>query len=263
MKRIELSKVFAFLTIPSDEPSRAPPPAWDMTPRLRCSKPCAEALTKVEAKEGSSPSTTELPGMLTLLGGPGSDSSPKWDTTSDTVRAVSGSREMGGISNSSSPRLGVWNVCRAQRVERTGGGCEPHFTAMVVQRKIMMDGKKKVECHSEKRKEKKLKGMRIFLHRGKLSCYMIMYPKCFFLMIVLKIENEIFKARHLTSVQIITLNQQKKMYKQKTIYLINFFHFKSIHNECYSPFSVAELFSHRAQAACEFLMANKKWKPWS
>lgn len=110
-------KAFALLTIPSEEPSRELPPDWEMTPRLRCSRPCEEELTNVEAKEGSSPSTTALPGTPTLFGGPWSDSSPKWDTTSDTVRAVSGSREMGGISNSSSPRLGVWNVCRAQRGE--------------------------------------------------------------------------------------------------------------------------------------------------
>lgn len=64
----------------------------------------------MEAKEGSSPSTTAFPGTTTLSEGPASDSSEKWDTTSDTVRAESGSREMGGISNSSSPRLGVWNV---------------------------------------------------------------------------------------------------------------------------------------------------------
>lgn len=94
------------LTIPSEEPSRAPPPDWLMTPRLRCSRPCEGALTKVEAKDGSSPSTTALRGTTTLSAGPASDSSPK----SDTVSAESGSREMGGISNSSSPRLGVWNV---------------------------------------------------------------------------------------------------------------------------------------------------------
>lgn len=64
----------------------------------------------MEAKEGSSPSTTAFPGTTTLSDGPVSDSSSKWDTTSDTVRAESGSKEMGGISNSSSPRLGVWNV---------------------------------------------------------------------------------------------------------------------------------------------------------
>lgn len=101
------------LTIPSDEPNKAFPPDWLITPRLRCSSPCEGALTKVEANEGSSPSTTAFPGTTTLSEGPVSDSSPKWDTTSDTVRAESGSREMGGISNSSSPRLGVWNVWRA------------------------------------------------------------------------------------------------------------------------------------------------------
>lgn len=81
-----------------------------MTLRPRCSRPCEGLLTYVEAKEGSSPSTTAFPGTTTLSEGPASDSSEKWDTTSDTVRAESGSREMGGISNSSSPRLGVWNV---------------------------------------------------------------------------------------------------------------------------------------------------------
>lgn len=91
-----------------------------MTPRLRCSNPCEGALTKVEANEGSSPSTTALPGTTTLSEGPVSDSSPKWDTTSDTVRAESGSKEMGGISNSSSPRLGVWNVWRAGEARRGG-----------------------------------------------------------------------------------------------------------------------------------------------
>lgn len=100
------------LTIPRDDPNKALPPDWLMTPRLRCSSPCEGALTKVEAKEGSSPSTTALPGTTTLSEGPESDSSPKCDTTSDTVRAESGSKEMGGISNSSSPRLGVWNVWR-------------------------------------------------------------------------------------------------------------------------------------------------------
>lgn len=98
------------LTIPSEDPSRALPD-WLMTPRLRCSSPCEGVLTKVEAKEGSSPSTTAFPGTTTLSGGPLSDSSPKWDTTSDTVRDESGSSEMGGISNSSS-RLGVWKVWR-------------------------------------------------------------------------------------------------------------------------------------------------------
>lgn len=106
------------LTIPSDEPNKALPPDWLMTPRLRCSSPCEVALTKVEANEGSSPSTTEFPGTTTLSEGPVSDSSPKWETTSDTVRAESGSKEMGGISNSSSPRLGVWNVWRADGAGR-------------------------------------------------------------------------------------------------------------------------------------------------
>ncbi|TNN49877.1 hypothetical protein EYF80_039919 [Liparis tanakae] len=64
-----------------------------MTPRLRCSSPCEGALTKVEAKDGSSPSTTALPGTTTLPEGPESDSSPKWETTSDTLRAESGRRQ--------------------------------------------------------------------------------------------------------------------------------------------------------------------------
>lgn len=95
------------LTIPSDEPNNVLPADWLMTPRLMCSSPCEEALTYVEANDGSSPSTTEFPGTTTLSEGPVSDSSSKWDTTSDTVRAESGSKEIGGISNSSSPRLGV------------------------------------------------------------------------------------------------------------------------------------------------------------
>lgn len=109
------------LTIPSDEPNKAFPPDWLMTPRLRCSRPCEGALTKVEANEGSSPSTTAFPGTTTLSEGPVSDNSPKWDTTSDTVRVESGSKEMGGISNSSSPRLGVWNVWGADG-DRRGRG---------------------------------------------------------------------------------------------------------------------------------------------
>lgn len=71
----------------------------------------------MEANEGSSPSTTAFPGTTTLSEGPVSDSSSKWDTTSDTVRAESGSKEMGGISNSSSPRLGVWKVWVDRRCE--------------------------------------------------------------------------------------------------------------------------------------------------
>lgn len=70
-------KVPARLTIPSDDPSRELPPAWFMTPRLRCSSPCDGALTKVEANEGSSPSTTAFPETTTLSEGPASDSSPK------------------------------------------------------------------------------------------------------------------------------------------------------------------------------------------
>lgn len=173
MKCIQLFKVFAFLTIPSEEPSRVLPPDWDMTPRLRCSRPWEEALTKVEAKEGSSPSTTALPGTPTLLGGPGSDSSPKWDTTSDTVRAVSGSREMGGISNSSSPRLGVWNVCTTEGKWRRRGVCE-HCSEGGTERGIMMDREKKTECHLEKKNQD---DERIFLRHGKLSFHMIMCPK--------------------------------------------------------------------------------------
>lgn len=94
------------LTMPRLDPSSVPLPCWPITPRLRWSRPCDGLLTKVEANEGSSPPTTALPGTPPV--GPPSDSSPK----SDTPSAESGSSEMGGISNSSSPRLGVWNVCR-------------------------------------------------------------------------------------------------------------------------------------------------------
>lgn len=89
------------LTMPKLDPSSVPLPCWPITPRLRWSRPCEGLLTKVEANEGSSPPTTALPG--TPPAGPPSESSPK---------SESGSSEMGGISNSSSPRLGVWNVCR-------------------------------------------------------------------------------------------------------------------------------------------------------
>lgn len=109
------------LTIPSDEANRVLPPDWFITPRLRCSSPCDGVPTKVEAKEGSFPSTTEFPGTTTLSECPVSDSSPKWETTSDTVRAESGSREMGGISNSSSPRLGVWKVWRRGSSDKKNG----------------------------------------------------------------------------------------------------------------------------------------------
>lgn len=41
----------------------------------------------------------------------GSARSSKWPTTSETASEGSESKEIGGISNSSSPKLGVWNVC--------------------------------------------------------------------------------------------------------------------------------------------------------
>lgn len=70
---------------------------------------------KAEAKEGSFPPTTGLlarlfptPEALELSAC--SASSPKWASTSSMVSAESGSKEIGGISNSSSPRQGVWNV---------------------------------------------------------------------------------------------------------------------------------------------------------
>lgn len=149
-----------------------------MTPRLRCSRPWEEALTNVEAKEGSSPSTTALPGTPTLLGGPGSDSSPKWDTTSDTVRAVSGSREMGGISNSSSPRLGVWNVCRAQRAEKTGGGREANGRSQGgTEREMIERGKNEFLLKKQNKKKTKLRG-KMFLHHGVLSFHVIALLHC-------------------------------------------------------------------------------------
>lgn len=45
----------------------------------------------------------------------GSARSSKWPTTSETASDGSESKEIGGISNSSSPRLGVWNVCRGKK----------------------------------------------------------------------------------------------------------------------------------------------------
>lgn len=111
----EKQKVLS-LTTASVELRSALPPVWFMTPKLRCSRPCDCVVTYVEAKEGSVPPTTafwvrpsaprELPAPPEL-----SVSSSKWASTSSTVRAESGSREIGGISNSSSPKLGVWKVC--------------------------------------------------------------------------------------------------------------------------------------------------------
>lgn len=69
----------------------------------------------MEAKEGSLASTTRLLPRLREPEGPPVPSDPsansKWDTASLMLRVESGSREMGGISKTSSPRLGVWNVC--------------------------------------------------------------------------------------------------------------------------------------------------------
>lgn len=48
----------------------------------------------------------------------GSARSSKWPTTSETANEGSESKEIGGISNSSSPKLGVWNVCREKRGKR-------------------------------------------------------------------------------------------------------------------------------------------------
>lgn len=45
----------------------------------------------------------------------GSARSSKWPTTSETASEGSESKEIGGISNSSSPKLGVWNVCRGKK----------------------------------------------------------------------------------------------------------------------------------------------------
>ncbi|EAX06277.1 hCG2027994, partial [Homo sapiens] len=45
----------------------------------------------------------------------GSARSSKWSTTSETANEGSESKEIGGISNSSSPKLGVWNVSAPDR----------------------------------------------------------------------------------------------------------------------------------------------------
>lgn len=99
----------------AEELSRAPPPAWPIAPRFSCSRPWDPGLTKVEAKEGSLASTTRLLTRLREPEGPLVPSDPsvnsKWATASLMLRVGSGSREMGGISKTSSPRLGVWNVC--------------------------------------------------------------------------------------------------------------------------------------------------------
>lgn len=51
----------------------------------------------------------------------GSARSSKWPTTSETAREGSESKEIGGISNSSSPKLGVWNVYRGEKGKRIRG----------------------------------------------------------------------------------------------------------------------------------------------
>lgn len=97
------------------------PPAWPIAPRLSCSRPWDPEFTKVEAKEGSLASTTRLLTRLREPEGPLVPSDPsvnsKWDTASLMLRDGSGSREMGGISKTSSPRLGVWNVCYRRKKE--------------------------------------------------------------------------------------------------------------------------------------------------
>lgn len=99
----------------AEELNRAPPPAWPIAPRFSCSRPWEPEFTKVEAKEGSLASTTRLLPRLREPEGPPVPSDPsvnsKWDTASLMLRVGSGSRDMGGISKTSSPRLGVWNVC--------------------------------------------------------------------------------------------------------------------------------------------------------
>ncbi len=109
----------------AEELSRAPPPAWPIAPRFSCSRPWDPEFTKVEAKEGSLASTTRLLTRLREPEGPPVPSDPsvnsKWDTASLMLRVGSGSREMGGISNTSSPRLGVWNVCCMWRKTRNNG----------------------------------------------------------------------------------------------------------------------------------------------
>lgn len=97
----------------AEELSRPPTPPWPIAPRLSCSRPWDPEFTKVEAKEGSLLSTTRLLTRLWEPEGTPVPSDPsvnsKWDTAS--LILGSGSREMGGISKTSSPRLGVWNVC--------------------------------------------------------------------------------------------------------------------------------------------------------
>lgn len=51
----------------------------------------------------------------------GSARSSKWPTTSETASEGSESKEIGGISNSSSPKLGVWNVCRGKKGKKISG----------------------------------------------------------------------------------------------------------------------------------------------
>lgn len=107
------------LTTPRVELSSALPPGWLITPKLRCSMPWEDGFMKAEAKEGSFPPTTVLLARLFPTPGPlelsaCSASSPKWASTSSMVSAESGSKEI-GISNSSSPRQGVWNVFYNQK----------------------------------------------------------------------------------------------------------------------------------------------------
>lgn len=72
----------------------------------------------MDAKEGSLARTTRpLPRLLEPEGPSEPSVSSKWETGSLMFRAWSGSREMGGISKSSSPRLGVWKVCQRFREE--------------------------------------------------------------------------------------------------------------------------------------------------
>lgn len=108
------------LTTPRVELSSALPPDWLITPKLRCSMPWEDGFMKAEAKEGSFPPTTVLLARLFPTPGPlelsaCSASSPKWASTSSMVSAESGSKEI-GISNSSSPRQGVWNVFYNQKI---------------------------------------------------------------------------------------------------------------------------------------------------
>lgn len=97
----------------------APPTAWPIVPRLICSRPWEPEFTNVEAKEGSLAWTTRSPPRLLEPEGPSEPSvSSKCETESPMFRAWSGSREIGGISKSSSPRLGVWKVCHRLRKNR-------------------------------------------------------------------------------------------------------------------------------------------------